>query len=209
MFDFLALITKKRYWLLHSILMKWVMRCYGIRVGRNFYIEGVPKLKVRGRGGDIRIGDDVSIFGPIDLRNRERGSIIIEDGAAIDNDCRFVAANDAVLRIGKRTGIGPYCIFNAGVDISVGEDCLLAGMIYVQSSQHGLARGELVRKQKHTYGRISIGNDVWIAANAAVTKGAVVGDGCVIGAKALVREGTYEPYSILAGTPAVKVKDRV
>lgn len=209
MFEFLALITNKRYWRLHSLLMKWIMRCYGVRVGERFYIEGVPKLKIRGRAEDIRIGDDVSIFGAIDLRNRERGSIIIEDGASIDNDCRFVAANDAVLRIGKRTGIGAYCIFNAGVDITVGEDCLFAGMIYVQSSQHGVARGELVRKQKHTYGKIVIGNDVWIAANAAVTKGAVIGDGCIVGAKALVREGEYEKNSILAGTPAVKVKERV
>lgn len=209
MFDFLALITNKRYWRLHSLLMRWVLRRCGVQVGKRFYIEGVPKLKVRGRAEDIRIGDDVSIFGPIDLRNRERGSIVIEDGASIDNDCRFVAANDAVLRIGKRTGIGPYCIFNAGVDISVGDDCLFAGMIYVQSSQHGMAAGELVRKQKHTYGKISIGNDVWIAANAAVTKGAEIGDGCIVGAKALVREGRYEKYSVLAGSPAVKVKDRV
>jgi len=208
MFDLLALMTNKKFWIFHSWVIKMILKMRGIRVGKNFYIEGVPKLKIRGGPGNIRIGNDISIFGGIDIRNRENGKIIIEDGVAIDNDCRFVAANDAVLTIGKRTSIGSFCIFNCGTDVTVGEDCLISGMIFIQSSQHGFAKGELIRKQKHTYGKIVIGNDVWIAANAAIMKGVILEDGCVVGAKSLVRAGRYEKNSILAGIPAVKVKER-
>ena len=209
MFNFLALLTNKRYWKLHSLIVRFILRCYGIRVGKSFYIEGTPRIKIHGKADNICIGDNVSIYGNIDLRVRENGVILIEDGVSIDDHCRFVAANDAILRIGKRTGIGPFCVFNCGVDVSIGEDCLFSGMIYVQSSQHGMAKGKNIREQDHTYGKIVIGNDVWIAANAAIIKGAVLGDGCIVGAKALVREGSYEKDTILAGVPAKKIRERV
>jgi len=208
MFEFMALITNKGYWRFHSMVIALILKACGIKVGRKFYIEGVPKLKIRGRAGDIQIGDNVSVFGNIDLRNREQGKILIKDGVSIDNDCRFVSANDSVLTIGERSSIGPYCIFNCGVSVTVGSDCLFAGSIQVQSSEHGFAKGELIRKQKHTYGEISIGNDVWLAVNSAVMKGAVIEDGCVIGAKSLVRSGLYKKNSILVGVPARIVKER-
>ncbi|MBF0487144.1 MAG: hypothetical protein HQK98_03190 [Nitrospirae bacterium] len=208
MFDLLALLTRKKYWLLHSLVIKSILRGYGIRVGRGFYIEGVPKLKIRGNPKNIVIGDNVSIYGNIDIRNRENGRIFIEDGVSIDNDCRIVAANDAVLRIGRGTGIGPYCIFNCGVDVTIGQDCLIAHAVHVQSSEHSFAKGELIKNQGHTYGKISIGNDVWLAANVTVMKGAQIGDGCVVGAKSLVRKGQYEENSILAGAPTRKISER-
>ncbi len=206
--EFLALITKKRYWFVHSLIIKCVLKAYGIKVGRRFYTEGTPKLKIRGRASDIVIGDDVSIFGMIDIRNREQGRIVIEDGVTIDNDCRFVAANQATLRIGERTSIGAYSIFNAGVDIDIGCDCMLAGAIVLQSSDHGIAKGQLIRTQKHSYGEIKVGNDVWLGSGVVVTQGAELGDGCVVGAKSLVRKGKYESDSILVGVPARTVKKR-
>lgn len=208
MFDFLALITNKKYWYAHSLIITFILRVYGIKVGRGFYIEGVPRLKIRGSPRDIIIGDNVSIYGSIDLRNRERGKITIADNVAIDNCCRFVAANDAVLSIGQNTSIGAFCIINCGVDVHIGENCLIAGMVTIQSSEHGFKKGAFVRLQKHTYGQIIIGNDVWIAANAAIMKDVSLGDGCIVGAKALVRQGVYRENSILAGIPAVVVKER-
>jgi acetyltransferase-like isoleucine patch superfamily enzyme len=209
MFDLLALITKKKYWYIHSIIIKVILKMYGIKIGKKFYIEGLPKLKIKGNPKDIIIGNNVSVFGDIDIRNRENGKIIIEDEVTIDNDCRFVSANNAVLRISKRTYMGPYCFIVSGVDISIGEDCLIAGMAHIQSSEHGYRKGESVRKQKHVYGQIVIGNEVWIAGNVTIMKGAVIGSGCIIGAKSLVRNGHYEKNTVLAGIPAKKIKDRL
>lgn len=208
MFDFLALLTNKKYWKLHSFLIKGIMTLYGIKVGKNFYVEGVPKLKIRGKAEDIIFGNNVSILGNIDIRNREQGKIIVEDDVTLDNDCRFVAANDAVLRIGKRSSIGCFSIFNCGVNVTLGEDCLISGMVHVQSSQHGFAKGVPVRDQKHRYGEIVLGKDVWVGVNATILMGAVLGDGCVVGAKSLVREGIYPANSILAGIPAKIIKER-
>ncbi len=204
MFNLLALITKKKYWYIHSMIIKVILKMYGVEIGKNFYIEGVPKLKIKGNPKDIVIGNNVSVFGDIDIRNRENGRIIIEDGVSIDSDCRFISANNAVLRIGKGTRIGPYCFIVSGVDISIGEDCLIAGMVHIQSSDHGCRKGELIKNQKRVHGQIVVGNDVWIAGDVTITKGVVIGDGCIIGAKALVRNGHYDRNTVLAGIPAKK-----
>jgi acetyltransferase-like isoleucine patch superfamily enzyme len=208
MFEFLALITNKRYWKLHSILMKLIMKLYGIKIGTNFYIEGVPNLKIRGKSENIQIGNNVSIFGKIDLRNRENGKIFIQDGVAIDNDCRFVAANNASLIIGEKTSIGPFSIFNCGTNVIIGKDCLFAGHIYLQSSEHGIDKGHLIKEQKHSYGEIIIGDDCWIAANAMIAKNTVLGNGCIVGAKSFLRNMIFEIDSIIVGTPAKKIGER-
>lgn len=209
MFNFLAFITNRKYWVFHSWMIAKILKWHGVKVGRGFYIEGIPKLKIRGKPEDIQIGDNVSVFGDIDLRNRENGCITIEDDVKIDDGCRFVAANNAVLRIGKRTDIGMGCMCNCGVSVTIGEDCMFGGWVHIQSSEHGLAKGRLIREQEHTYAEIIIGNDVWIAANATIGKGVVLEDGCVVGAKSLVRKAHFEKNSVIAGIPAKKISERV
>ena len=208
MFELFALITRGAYWKIHSRIIRKILQGYGMEIGRDFYIQGVPRVKIRGKGSNIRIGNHVSINGNIDIRNRENGKIIVGDYVGIDNDCRLVAANDATLTVGDRTGIGPNCVINCGEDVTIGTDCLISGMIYFQASNHGIRANEKIRKQKYTHAPITIGNDVWIGANATITKGVTLGNGCVVGAKSLVREGRFEPNTVLAGVPAVSIKKR-
>jgi len=54
---------------------------------------------------------------------------------------------------------------------------------------------------------ISIGNDVWIGDHVTVIGGVTIGDGCVIGAKSVVREDCV-PYGVYAGNPARLVRMR-
>jgi len=52
-----------------------------------------------------------------------------------------------------------------------------------------------------------IGNDVWIASGAVITRGVTVGDGAVIGANAVVTTD-IPPYAIVGGVPAKVIKYR-
>lgn len=52
-----------------------------------------------------------------------------------------------------------------------------------------------------------IGNDVWIAAGAAIMRGVTVGNGAVIGANAVVTRDV-PPYAIVAGNPARVIRMR-
>lgn len=58
-----------------------------------------------------------------------------------------------------------------------------------------------------TKGDIVIGSDVWIGEGAVIMGGVTIGDGAVVGAHAVVTKDV-EPYSVVVGIPAKKVKKR-
>lgn len=53
-----------------------------------------------------------------------------------------------------------------------------------------------------------IGNDVWIGSEAIIMPGIRIGDGAVIGTRALVTRDV-EPYSIVGGNPAKTIRKRL
>nr|WP_325186392.1 CatB-related O-acetyltransferase [uncultured Oscillibacter sp.] len=56
-------------------------------------------------------------------------------------------------------------------------------------------------------GDIVIGNDVWIGYEAVILAGVTVGDGAVIGARAVVTKNV-PPYTIVGGVPARPIRGR-
>ena len=56
-------------------------------------------------------------------------------------------------------------------------------------------------------GDIVIGNDVWIGYEAVIMAGVTVGDGAVIGARAVVTKDV-PPYTIMGGVPARPIRRR-
>lgn len=56
-------------------------------------------------------------------------------------------------------------------------------------------------------GDIVIGNDVWIGYEAVVMQGVTIGDGAIIGARAVVTKDV-PPYTIVGGVPAKPIRKR-
>lgn len=56
-------------------------------------------------------------------------------------------------------------------------------------------------------GDIVIGNDVWIGYDAVIMAGVRIGDGAIIGTRAVVTKDV-EPYSIVGGVPAKEIRKR-
>ena len=56
-------------------------------------------------------------------------------------------------------------------------------------------------------GDIVIGNDVWIGYEAVILSGVHIGDGAIIGARAVVTRDV-EPYTIMGGVPARPIRKR-
>ena len=64
-----------------------------------------------------------------------------------------------------------------------------------------------IAKAWDNHGSITIGNDVWIGYEAVILSGVTVGDGAVIGTRALVTKDV-PPYTIVGGTPAKPIRRR-
>ena len=56
-------------------------------------------------------------------------------------------------------------------------------------------------------GGIVIGNDVWIGFEAVILSGVTIGDGAIIGTRAVVTKDV-PPYTIVGGVPAKPIRKR-
>ena len=70
-------------------------------------------------------------------------------------------------------------------------------------------RGVSLEKTSFDYrqGPITIGNDVWIGEKVSLGHGISIGDGAVIASNSVVTKDV-EPYTVVGGLPAQKIKDR-
>lgn len=67
--------------------------------------------------------------------------------------------------------------------------------------------GKNIRQTWDNKGDIVIGNDVWIGYEAVVLSGVTVGNGAIIGARAVVTKDV-PPYTIVGGIPARPIRKR-
>ncbi|PVY79637.1 hypothetical protein C7414_105320 [Cupriavidus alkaliphilus] len=54
---------------------------------------------------------------------------------------------------------------------------------------------------------VAIGNDVWIGEGVFIRRGVKIGDGAIIGSRSIVNKDV-EPYSVVAGAPARRIRMR-
>ena len=87
------------------------------------------------------------------------------------------------------------------LEVSVEEDVLT---VLVQDEGVGIRD---VAKAWDKKGDIVIGNDVWIGYEAVIMAGVTIGDGAVIGARAVVTKDV-PPYTIVGGVPAKPIRRR-
>lgn len=72
---------------------------------------------------------------------------------------------------------------------------------------HSVQADRLIAKQSNKIDPVWIGEDVWLAANTTVLRGSQIGNGAVIGAKALVK-GKIPENAIAVGVPAKTIRLR-
>jgi maltose O-acetyltransferase len=108
-----------------------------------------------------------------------------------------------LIEVGENSFLNHLCCIWAspGGSITIGSDVLLGPGTSIISSNHGIARADLIRNQPGRDAPIIIGDDVWLGANVVVTAGVSIGSGAVVGAGAVVTKD-LPPMSISAGVPA-------
>lgn len=102
--------------------------------------------------------------------------------------------------------IGAFCCIASGVNIFLGGEHRIdwATTYPFSTLWEG---GKNIAGHPKTKGDVIIGNDVWIGCEAVIMSGVTIGDGAVIGARAVVTKD-IEPYAIYAGNPARLIRKR-
>ena len=110
---------------------------------------------------------------------------------------------------GKNIIVGKNVFFNSGCrlqdhgGIFIGDNVLFGHNVVLATLDHDLdpAKRDLLHCAP-----IRIGNDVWVGANATITKGVTIGDGAVIAAGAVVTRDV-PPRTVVGGVPAKVIRE--
>jgi len=101
--------------------------------------------------------------------------------------------------------IGKYCAIASGTKFLMNaanhKMKAFTGYPFKIFNAKGWGNGERTKEDIMYKGDLIVGNDVWIGYEALMLPGAKIGDGAIIGARAVVA-GTIPPYSIAIGNPA-------
>lgn len=106
--------------------------------------------------------------------------------------------------------LGDYSVLADGVDcytmdkIAIGSKVAVSQRSYLCTGTHETSS---LRRPLKT-APISIADHAWVAAEALVMPGCAIGEGCVIGARAVVRSN-MPPWQICVGDPCRPVKERL
>ena len=90
----------------------------------------------------------------------------------------------------------------------VGDDCLFSDGIEIRTSDHHSIIDLDTYEQINEPADVVIGRHVWVGPNVSILKGANVGDGAILAARALVRD-TVPPAEMWGGVPARSLRRRV
>jgi len=179
---FIGLLLLSIYQFWWKIFNYFILFLKGVDFGKNIKFEGL--INISG-GKRVHIGNNAH-FG---------AGVIISAGP------------DGEIFIGDDTYIGTHTIIIANKYVKIGNNCLISPFNYMIDSNHGIALGKLIRLQDYDVDPIVIESDVWIGVGCAVLKGVKIGEGAVIGARAVVTKD-IPPYTIAVGVPAKVIKKR-
>lgn len=169
----------------------------GVKLYRN------TELRESVVGDVVQLGDDTIIL-----------KSVLESNIAV-NRRNFIQESS----IGRFT----YTGFNSVIrGVKIGRFCSISWNVSIGGKDHDVENvttsaiwgfynmyGEKMKNFQYgeNRGDCIVGNDVLISSNTVILRNVTIGNGAVIGAGAVVTKDV-EPYSIVAGVPAKKIKMR-
>lgn len=113
-----------------------------------------------------------------------------------------------LIEIGSNTILNEGVIIAANEKVSIGENCLFAPRAYILDVDHKFSDSEIpVSEQGYETSPVEIQSNGWVGANAVITRGVVLGKGCVVGANSVVTK-SFQANSIIGGIPAKILRER-
>lgn len=143
-----------------------------------------------------------------------KGRLELGDDVTIDGLCHFTFAarysDHPTMTVGDRTMIGHGCGFVVAHQVSIGADCMLGmGVNIFDSSGHPVDPAKRLAglpMDPDEVKPVSIGDNVWIGAQATIFPGVTIGSGAVVAARAVVISNVA-PNTLVAGYPARRLQD--
>ena len=173
--------------------------------------KGLARLvrDIQGDGHVIQIGEGCTLKNVTLHIRGHNNRIVFEENCFVGEECSFwMEGSNITIIIGTGTTFTHtvhFCAQEDGTSIQVGKDCMFSNNIIVRTSDshpmYSMEDGIRLNPARD----VLIGDHVWIAPNTKIMKGAVIGNGAVIGSDTMVTN-TVPENTLAVGHPAKVVK---
>jgi acetyltransferase-like isoleucine patch superfamily enzyme len=181
---------------LDRVVWPWWVRLQGVKSGLGLRLVGCPAVRIE-PGGRIELGRGVRLFSRPD-----------SNPLGLKAPCMLqLVEPGAQIRIGDDSALSGTVIC-AALEVELGQRvCMGANSMIVDTDFHPLSAA--ARREHPTRGRrsraVRLADDVFVGAGAMILKGSTLGEGCVVGAGAVV-SGVFPARAVVAGNPARVIK---
>jgi acetyltransferase-like isoleucine patch superfamily enzyme len=151
----------------------------------------------------VNVGRGVLIGSACRLFLDAEAVLILGAGCEIDDGTTIAVYDRGRLEMGPASFAGHGCTLAARSLVQIGAGTFLAELVSVRDHDHVV--GMPPSSGAMSVDPIIVGRDVWIGAKTTVLRGARIGDGCVVGANAVVH-GDLPGRSVCVGIPARVVR---
>lgn len=173
-------------------LYKLLLKMMNVRYEQGLTLKGVPVIFNKA-GATLQFGKNVVI----------KSSFLSNLVGLYQRTIVVTRTEKAVIKIGDNVGMSGVTIY-AREQIEIGDNTCIGGNTkIIDNDFHPIeieARNADIKEKIGTK-PIKIGKNCFIGCNALILKGTVLGDGCIVGAGAVV-SGSYEAGSVIVGNPA-------
>lgn len=179
------------------------MKMTKVEYGKNLLLKGMPVIFNKS-GAKVKIGDNVTI----------KSSFLSNLVGLYSRTIIVTRAPGAVIEIGDNVGISGATIY-ARKRITIGENTCIGGNCKILDNDfHPIEEEDRLKLLQNVHGgdsnlipakEIHIGQNCFLGCNSIILKGTVLGDGCVVGAGAVVC-GRFGNGCVIVGNPARVVK---
>ena len=149
---------------------------------------------------NITLGENVNVTEGVSLNNITTG----KNGKIRDHSILF-GHKDRPLTIGDDFFVGTHCYLNGIAGLTIGNRVTFAHGAKIFTHSCPNTSPLLQRDFPIVSGAITIGDDVWIGANASILPGVTIGSHCVVGAGSVVKDDVPD-HTVVGGVPAKVLK---
>jgi len=185
---------------MNSNWFKIIMKLTKVEYGKNLLLKGIPII-FNVDGAKLKIGNNVTV----------KSSFLSNLVGLYSRSIIVTRAPGAKIVIGDNVGISGATIY-ARKGIYIGNNTAIGGNCKILDNDfHPIDVEERLRLLNDVHGgdatalipnrEINIGKNCFIGCNSIILKGTVLGDGCMVGAGAVVA-GKFEDNCVIAGNPA-------
>ncbi len=140
------------------------------------------------------------------LRKVKAQFAAIGEGCAMDHSLRL--AHPDRIRLGKYVHLGVGVYLNGQGEITIGDHVIFGPEVAVLTSTHNFKQATKIPYDEIDLLKpVIIESFVWIGIRAIILAGVTLGEGCVVGAGAVVTK-SFPRGSIVAGNPAKVIGQR-